>query len=179
MKVIDWSRMPRDGSLMVEVRFPDGEPWRTGRFLGVIGVGSLAVRLLGKEWVDEFSHSRVRLPQPKTIEQECDLPVVITPDLAPKISSLASSLLAAMPIEKQIEAAKEGNATIISPPPGANPLDMAEAGDYVWAEDDDGEMKDGKFQSQDAVSVLVLVDGESEPRRFPREKIQHAQTAKV
>jgi len=68
--VLDWAGVPHDGTVRVEAKRDDnGEAkWLAGIFLGQVRVGTLAVRLDGREWIDEFSRKNVRLEREKPAE---------------------------------------------------------------------------------------------------------------
>jgi len=74
--VMDWARVPMDGSVRVEARkHNDGEAkWFAGTYMGQVGAGTLAVRLDGREWVDEFSRRNVRLERDKPAEAYVEPP---------------------------------------------------------------------------------------------------------
>jgi hypothetical protein len=62
----DWSRIPADGSVRVEVRLvhenPRCEEWLPGVYVGRIGAAcAIGVRLDGQTYVDEFRAQDVRL----------------------------------------------------------------------------------------------------------------------
>lgn len=69
---IDWSRVPTDGTVLVEAKTktPDGELWVSGVYLGRVGVGTLAVRVDGESFVKEFRRSDVRIAREKPLEAE-------------------------------------------------------------------------------------------------------------
>jgi hypothetical protein len=71
-KETDWVRMPKDGSVTVEAYVKsaeDGEhKWVIGTYLGIVGVGTLAVRLDGASWVHEFTRKDVRIAREKPPE---------------------------------------------------------------------------------------------------------------
>lgn len=182
-RCVDWSRMPRNGSLRVEahVLLLNGvDEWRSGVFLGKVGVGGLAVRLDGDTYVHEFSGKDVRLPVPGM-----------------EVESPAES--AAPPKEKKKEKPqpswlrkKNGQPLASSPPPPPPPpptppppppppphpaaaLDNAHEGDVVWVKVD-GDIRDGVFRGRTADGILVLVEGEPAPRTFAASQIRHAPT---
>lgn len=160
-KVVDWVRMPTDGSIVVQARVPrkEGEildTWRSGVYLGRVGMGALAVRLDGDQWVHEFRPSDVRMPMP--IAE--DAPVVSEPPPEPakkKTKTETSGYLDHPDL----------------PPPTSVQYDALKLGEPVWVKAED-DFKDGTYQGrepQDPNLLLVLVDGEESPRPFPIEQI--------
>ncbi len=71
---VDWSGVPMDGTVRVEARVPGKDGKGTIRALGVyvgqVGVGSLAVRLDGSEYVHEVRRDAVRIAREEPIEPE-------------------------------------------------------------------------------------------------------------
>ncbi len=64
-KDVDWSRLPKDGSVRIEAKIPlptapNGE-WVPGVYIGNVGVGTLAVRLIGDTYVHELERRYVRI----------------------------------------------------------------------------------------------------------------------
>lgn len=69
---IDWSRVPADGSIHVELKRISKETkkieWVSGVFVGQVGAGTLAVRLDGDSWVYEAPRFDVRLARERPPE---------------------------------------------------------------------------------------------------------------
>ena len=69
----DWSKVPMDGTVRVEVKMQsaaeNGElRWFSGVYLGQVGMGTLAVRLDGFAYVREFRRNEVRFVREKPVE---------------------------------------------------------------------------------------------------------------
>jgi len=205
-RFVDWSRMPTNGSLQVEALSidnkkliqgnPTKEEWRSGVYLGRVGVGGLAVRLDGDTWVHEFSQRDVRLPATKLTEEEesHDMPLVIPivplptpmikppaippaiPPTPPKIPDFLKS--SEEEIEKFEEELKESEKPALQNPPKADPLDSASVGDPVWVREG-GDYRDGTFQGRGAGGVLVQIVGEVGPRILSADRVVYAETAEA
>lgn len=165
-KYIDWTRVPTDGSVHVEAKTPayekvmghmgrnGSEHWRPGVYVGRVGVGSLAVRLDGNQYVGEFAARDVRIPSAATEPEEdpADTPVVLKAEPEP-----------------------EDLVPLVPPSPKGNPLDRAVDGDPVWVEDR-GDLVDGVFKGRNEHGVLIVVVGEPCARAFPPEKVIYAKS---
>lgn len=71
--LVDWSRVPMNGSVRVMARLTDaqGKPtWVSGVYVGQVGVGSLAVRLDGDLYVHEMHRADVRIAREEPMEPE-------------------------------------------------------------------------------------------------------------
>jgi len=68
----DWSKVPADGTVRVMVRLGEGRAakWVWGVYAGQVGIGSLAVRLDGDEYVHEVRRDTVRIARDEPMEPE-------------------------------------------------------------------------------------------------------------
>ena len=163
LRIIDWSRMPTNGTLHVEAKVhitKDKMEWQPGVYLGRVGVGGVAVRLDGHKWVHEFSPRDVRIPISKEEETEVKdgpPPTVIT--LEPP-----------QPVHQRKSRPKIPS---IPPEDGKNPLNRAKIGDDLWVQEEE-DLLDASYQGRIGDEILVLVEGEEKPRSFPESKITYA-----
>jgi hypothetical protein len=139
--LVDWSRMPRDGSVRLDCRSPSGE-WLSGAYVGQVGLGKLAVRLDGKAWIDEFAMKDVRLERDRPPE-----PYVATEpeeELEEEESPPEPSLATAVP---SLESHAEQLAT-------------TEPGTVVWIDEDgDGNWREAEFAGYEGGLVKVRIQG--------------------
>jgi hypothetical protein len=148
-KPFDWNDVSADGSVIVEARLPDTDDTVTGRFVGFVAMGTLAIKV-GKQ-ILEFPPIHVRLKGQDEGGFTDSLSVTAFAEEGPQIPAP----------ETEVE----------PPVPEAFPVDDRSAwltvasGRAVWVQDDD-DTKDGVYEGLVDGGLQVLVADEDKPRTF-------------
>ena len=173
---IDFRNLPRNTTRIKTLRFGS---WVGGHFVGLGDGGAVYVRLDGEEQVREISNR----PDVLRLEHLDFVAVVASTEDAKVIAEAPDGQMVAiaddfgLKMPPVAEAATHVERDDLPPEDHVDSVDWAAqaAGVNVWAQDEDGEVIQGKLHHTDEKGVYVLGDGdEKESGPFKNEDVFHA-----